>query len=126
MAVWEEDASVFSGLRANFEPICLYHPKKPLEMFVFDTKLLNFKLHSDRPEEPWSFATDVVLQCPYCGYQDVYGVAISPKHHDRMWKKIEFLIVKNAFRRFWKTDPWLVVKAIWIWLKRRLTMHQPS
>ena len=84
MAVWTETVDTYSGLEANFLPTCFWHPDIPTVLELSNIKHLNFKLHEDNPDEPWSFATDVVLNCPHCGFEDVYGVAMSPEHHNRM------------------------------------------
>ena len=126
MAVWTETAETYSGLEANFTPTCLFHPEVPTVMELFDIKHLNFKLHPDKEDEPWSFATDVVVRCPHCGYEDIYGVAISPEHHDRMWKKNEWMMFTNMVVDNWKRRPWRVVIGFFIWMKRRLTVKQPS
>jgi hypothetical protein len=126
MSVWNEDPDTFMGLSADFVPWCFFHRDLPHIMQTVDAKLLNFKLHPDDSDEPWSYATDVVNRCPYCGVDDIYGVAITPEHHDRQWKRIEFFIFKNIVRRFWKRDPLLVVKGFISWIRRRLTLKQPS
>ena len=126
MAVWTETEDTYSGLEANFTPTCFWHPDNPTVMELFDIKNLNFKLHDDNPDEPWSFATDVVVKCPYCGFHDTYGVAMSREHHDRMWKKNEWLIVKNTVHAHWKKHPLHVGAMILRWMKVRLKWKQPS
>ena len=126
MAVWTETTETYSGLEGNFTPTCLFHPEVPTVMELFDIKHLNFKLHPDKEDEPWSFATDVVLHCPYCGMEEMYGVAMSKEHHNRMWKKNEWIMFSNTVANNWKRRPWLVVIGIFVWLKRRLTVKQPS
>jgi len=124
MAVWTETEDTYSGLEANFSPTCFFHPDT--EMYLWDIKHLNFKMHEDQEDEPWSFATDVVVHCPLCEYEDIYGVAISPEHHDRMWKKNEWMMFENMVAREWKRRPWLVVRGFFTWLIRRIKMKQPS
>jgi len=126
MAVWTETTETYSGLEGNFTPTCLFHPEVPTVMELFDIKHLNFKLHPDKEDEPWSFATDVVLRCPYCGFDDVYGVAMSPDHHKKMVKKNEWLIVQNTVHAHWKRHPIHVGVMLIRWLIRKLTLKHPS
>ena len=126
MAVWTETVDTYSGLEANFTPTCLFHPEVPTVMYVWDIKHLNFKMHDDKKDEPWSFATDVVLHCPYCEMEEMYGVAMSPEHHDKMWKKNEWMIFRNMVDNEWKRRPWRVVIGFFKWMKRRLIFKQPS
>ena len=75
---WDSDL----GVTCNFDPVCPFHEKKKTSMVVNNCKLLNFSLRED---EDWdSHALDVVFECPYCGYKDIFGVAISREHHQKV------------------------------------------
>lgn len=85
MSYWDEDSESWMGLKANFQPMCLFGHG---EMALHSAKLLNFSLEQD-PEKRTSHAIDVVMRCPYCGYLDIFGVAIDRAHWERTRDKIE-------------------------------------
>jgi hypothetical protein len=95
-------------------------------MEIFDTKLLHFKLHPEYTDESWSFAIDVNLMCRYCGWTDLYGVAIDEEHFWEQAKLSERLMVKELIRTFWFKKPLLVLKGIYIWLKRKKKIRKKS
>lgn len=125
MSVWENDASTLVGLKSSIHPLCLFHrDSKPTVMELFDTKLLHFKLHPTYEDEPWSFAIDVDLMCPYCGWRDLYGVAIDEEH---FWQQVvlnEKLMIKDLIRQFKFRNPLLILRGIYIWLRRKKTIRK--
>ena len=84
MSVWEEDELSYSELRCNFHPHCIWCN---IPMELFDIKLLRFSTYDGTPDEN-SNAIDVVLYCPECGHPDVFGVAISAEHGERIKNKL--------------------------------------
>jgi len=93
MSVWEEDKLSYSGLKCNFHPRCFFCD---LPMELFDIKLLHFSIEDGTSDEN-SNAIDVVVHCPECGYTDIFGVAISAKHWEKVRNKLLKGIEKNEF-----------------------------
>ncbi len=90
MSVWEEDNSAYVGLRCNripYCPICFMNGKKNV-MELWDAKLLHFSL-SNQDTKTDSNAIDVVTYCRYCGYQDIYGVAVRKEHREKIKSKVD-------------------------------------
>lgn len=94
MSVWQEDETTYSGLKCNFHPHCIWCN---LPMELFDIKLLDFPLDSTKSKEHNSHAIDVVMYCPGCGYNDVFGVAVDTKHWQGMKEKIDKGIKEKTF-----------------------------
>jgi hypothetical protein len=86
MSIWEKDSEAWMGLRGNFKPVCMFHPKE--EMSLFNAKIFPFKLHDNDGNESDAHAIDVCVVCPLCGYGDIYGVAIHPDHFDETYTKV--------------------------------------
>lgn len=85
-----DDQENMLGLQGNFIPYCPFHDDKPTVMTVNDCKALNFSLDQKPDHQDWgSHAIDVVLYCPYCGYVDIFGVAISAEHHKKIREMVE-------------------------------------
>lgn len=84
MSVWSESKDSYSGLQCNFKPHCIWCD---LPMKLFDIKLLKFSI-PDGTEDKNSNAIDVVMWCEECGFTDVFGVAVSPEHRQRIEDKI--------------------------------------
>jgi len=86
MSIWFEDDKSESGLGCNHIPQCIFcqqNPKaKSADMDIYDIKLLNFSLDrlGKKHREKNSYAIDVVMYCPRCGWQKTYGVAVSKEH----------------------------------------------
>ena len=81
---WVVSDDTYMGLVAEFIPMCPYHEEE--EMKFVESKLLKFALEYEG--DPDSHAVDVVVMCPECGYTDVFGVAISKEHWDKVQGKI--------------------------------------
>jgi len=90
MSVWEEDNTAYVGLkceRVPYCPICFMNGEKRV-MTLWDAKLLHFYLsNTDRKTD--SNAIDVVTYCRYCGYMDIFGVAVRKEHREKVQEKIE-------------------------------------
>jgi hypothetical protein len=59
-------------------------------MGLIRAKPHTFLLDADE-EEKRSYAIDVEMQCPWCGFWDVFGVAITKEHFFRVIEKIRTL-----------------------------------
>ena len=86
MTYWKEgDFDSRMGITGTFRNECSFHPG--VGMIV---KHCNVQAFSLRQDDNWdSRAVDVVFTCPECGYIDVFGVAISLEHYDKIQARLE-------------------------------------
>ena len=90
---WEEtNDDSFMDLQCNFPLYCPFHGESTI-MKLSDSKIFKFFLDADTTRDE-SHAIDVVVKCPDCGYQDIYGVAVSDKHYWRVYERIKKYIAE--------------------------------
>jgi len=83
MSYWDVDDKSFLGLKANFEPKCMFCDSV---MGLHNAKLLNF----DTPgNDLHSHAIDVETWCPGCGHLYTFGVAISKEHFEKSVESVQ-------------------------------------
>ena len=92
MAVWNVvDNGTYSGLECRFTPCCHYCYEldgHKVEMQNTCIKLLNFPLNEPAYFEHGimnGYAIDVEVECPICGYWEVFGVAVDKEH----WQQVD-------------------------------------
>ena len=65
---------------------CSHHPKKIMAMELHTVKMLKFPMKIDG-ETTMSHAIDVWMQCPYCGYLELFGIALSRDQWESVYGK---------------------------------------
>jgi hypothetical protein len=81
--LWAGDESnKVIGLQCLFWPKCEYCGTK---MSFWCAKPHRFSIN-DGDDHPRSYAVDIELYCPACGFWEAFGVAISSDHYDYITK----------------------------------------
>ena len=93
--LWGGDEDVTTGLKCLFTPQCR-HCHVSMEFWA--GKPLNFEIN-DGTGERNSYALDVTMWCPECGYLDLFGVPISKEHYEFIQKRLKFLPQKHMASR---------------------------
>ena len=81
MAKWKREGLFFEPL---FKIRCLACEDPHAELERTEFTPLHFALDDDKLEEKNSYALDQVYVCSLCGWEIVFGIAISKKHHKEL------------------------------------------
>lgn len=84
-AHWKRCDDTVLGLEADFQPTCIFCST---EMETLSSSLLNFPTDFTKLEVRDSYAVDISVVCPKCGWMPIFGVAIDKEHYKEL-NKIE-------------------------------------
>lgn len=82
-AHWKRCDDTILGLEADFEPKCIFCNT---EMESLSSNLLNFATDFTKLDVLDSYAVDIDVICPKCGWSPIFGVAIDKEHHRELEK----------------------------------------
>ena len=83
MAKWIKKGVFIDG---NFKMVCQGCRDPLATLKEVGYMLSNFPIDNDKPDEYNSYVIDRTFRCNLCGYQEVFGVAVSKEHMEEMVK----------------------------------------
>lgn len=73
--------------KRGYELYPIFGPKCEYCRATFDVHhfgLLHFALDRDKPDDKNAYAFDVYMECPKCGLEEVFGVAVEREYYEGM------------------------------------------